>query len=415
MKAGWQLKTLGEVCGFQRGLTYSKGDEVESSNNIVLRANNIDVDSNLLNLADLKFISDKVTIPETKIARKGSLLICTASGSKNHLGKVAYIDDDYGYAFGGFMGMLTPCDELSPKYLFHLMTSYQYKDFISSLADGVNINNLKFDDLRLFPVPFPSIPEQQRIVTILDQAFEGIAAATANAEKNLANARKIFESTLQSIFTQNSSDWVENTVGSMVSEGLLIKPFDGNHGEIHPRKSDFTKSGVPFIMASDLQNGEVNEVNCNFIPRELADSLRVGFAKDGDVLISHKGTIGRTAIVTTDYDYIMLTPQVTSYRIKDHARLNNRFVRYLFISPYFQKQFLRGAEDGSTRAYIGITKQLSLCFRFPSLEMQQKIVKELDELATETKLLESIYQQKLVALDELKKSILHQAFSGHLQ
>src|SRR5689334_18880428 len=102
MKNGWKTETLGELCEFQRGLTYAKGDEVEVSDNVVLRATNIDLATNLLNLHELRYISDKVVVPDSKKVKKGSLIFCTASGSKNHLGKVAYIDDDYGYAFGGF-------------------------------------------------------------------------------------------------------------------------------------------------------------------------------------------------------------------------------------------------------------------------------------------------------------------------
>ena len=158
MKAGWEIKPLGEVCEFQRGLTYAKSDEVDVSNNIVLRATNIDLATNLLDLTELKCISDLVTVQSSKKVRKDSLLICTASGSKSHLGKVAYIDDDYDFAFGGFMGMLTPSECLLPRYFFHLMTSGAYKDFIAALSDGANINNLKFSDLQRFPVPIPPLP-----------------------------------------------------------------------------------------------------------------------------------------------------------------------------------------------------------------------------------------------------------------
>jgi len=266
-----------------------------------------------------------------------------------------------------------------------------------------------------FLVRYPeSLSEQQRIVGILDEAFESIATATANAEKNLQNARALFESHLESVFAQRGKGWVEKSVGELVAEGALVKPFDGNHGEIHPRKADYTESGVPFIMACDLQNGNVDTEHCTFISRKLADSLRVGFAKDGDVLISHKGTIGRSAIVRTKDDYIMLTPQVTSYRVNDVSKLFNRFIRYYFMSPVFQREVIAGAADGSTRAYIGITKQLSLRFRFPALAEQKRIAEELNMLDQETQRLESIYQRKLAALEELKKSLLHQAFSGVL-
>jgi len=92
MKKGWEIKKLGEVCEFQRGLTYSKKDEVEFSENIVLRSNNVDLETNRLDFSDLKYINKNVEIPENKKVIKGSLLICTANGSKIHLGKVALID-----------------------------------------------------------------------------------------------------------------------------------------------------------------------------------------------------------------------------------------------------------------------------------------------------------------------------------
>ncbi len=288
------------------------------------------------------------------------------------------------------------------------------QEAIDSQAHGSIMRGLNSEIVRALPIPVPSLPEQRRIVAILDEAFDGIATAKATAEKNFQNARALFESHLQKVFTERGEGWVEKTVGELVEDEVLVKPFDGNHGEIHPHKSDYVESGVPFIMACDLQEGGVDTEGCKFITRELADSLRVGFAKDGDVLISHKGTIGRSAVVNTELDYIMLTPQVTSYRVKDSATLLNRFVRYYFMSPVFQREMIAGAADGATRAYIGITKQLSLRFRFPSLEEQKRIVAKLDVLEPETQRLKSIYQQKLTALDDLKKSLLHQAFSGQL-
>ena len=96
MKKRWEIKRLGEVCDFQRGLTYAKRDEVEASGHVVLRATNINLDTNTLDLAELRHISDSVSVPATKMLKKDSLLICTASGSKKHLGKVTHIDQETG-------------------------------------------------------------------------------------------------------------------------------------------------------------------------------------------------------------------------------------------------------------------------------------------------------------------------------
>ena len=107
-------------------------------------------------------------------------------------------------------------------------------------------------------------------------------------------------------------DWEETTVGGLVKRGVLERPLDGNHGSIHPKGTDFVASGVPFIMASDLIGGGIDMVNCSFISIEQANSLRKGFARRGDVLLSHKATLGRTALIgEIPGDFVMLTPQVT--------------------------------------------------------------------------------------------------------
>jgi len=322
----------------------------------------------------------------------------------DHTQVLKYVDFDFVLGADG-VKILPPRDFLRPKFLFYQLQAANF----TSLGYARHYRLLKELEIK-----YPPLAEQQRIIGLLDDAFEGIVTAKANAEKNLQNARALFESHLQSVFTQRGEGWVDKRVGELVAEGALVKPFDGNHGEIHPKKSDYTESGVPFIMARDLQDGLVDTSNCIFISRKLADSLRVGFAKDGDVLISHKGTIGRSAIVSTEDDYIMLTPQVTAYRVKDASKLSNRFVHYYFMSPAFQREMIDGAADGSTRAYIGITKQLTLRFRFPSLAEQKRIAAQLDALNPEIQRLARVYEQKLAALEALKKSLLSEAFTGQL-
>ena len=165
----WETKSIGEICTFKRGLTYAKTDEVDVSANVVLRAMNIDLATNRLDLSELKYIDDKVVVPDEKKVKSGSLMICMASGSKSHLGKVAIIEEDYGHAFGGFMGMLTPSTSVLPRYLFHVMTSSRYKNFIGSMSAGANINNLTFDKLSAFKFPIPPLTEQQHIVAMIDK------------------------------------------------------------------------------------------------------------------------------------------------------------------------------------------------------------------------------------------------------
>ncbi|MBU0916809.1 restriction endonuclease subunit S domain-containing protein [Aquabacterium parvum] len=119
--------------------------------------------------------------------------------------------------------------------------------------------------------------------------------------------------------------WRVKTVGGLVECGILAKPLDGNHGEIHPKGSDFVADGIPFVMATDINDGKIDLVGCKFISKQQADSLSKGFAIAGDVLLTHKATLGRVAIVgPISTPYIMLTPQVTYYRVLDAKKLSNR-------------------------------------------------------------------------------------------
>ena len=166
--------------------------------------------------------------------------------------------------------------------------------------------------------------------------------------------------------------WRYARVGDLEDEGVIEDVQDGNHGERHPKSSDYVATGVPFVMAKDIINNRLNLSGCSFISREQADSLRIGFARPGDVLLTHKATMGRVAIVPEGYDYVMLTPQVTYYRIKDRKQLDARYLKYAFVSPRFQHQ-LNASSDQSTRKFIGITAQRDLWFPLPSPLEQERI------------------------------------------
>ena len=166
-------------------------------------------------------------------------------------------------------------------------------------------------------------------------------------------------------------DWMTYTVDELIKMGYLAEPLDGNHGGIHPKTSDYVPEGVPFIMANNLIDGTVDYGSCVFISEEQASTLRKGFAKPGDVLLTHKATIGRTAIVPDDYETIILTPQVTYYRVL--KGLNNRYLKYYFDSYSFQQLFANWAGSGSTRAYLGITAQRKLPIVVPPIDVQNKI------------------------------------------
>ncbi|GEM77862.1 restriction endonuclease subunit S [Vibrio superstes] len=201
--------------------------------------------------------------------------------------------------------------------------------------------------------------------------------------------------------------WEAFTVDELVKNKVIAKPLDGNHGGTHPKASDYVESGIPFVMASDLSGGRVDLTACKFITHEQASGLRKGFSKVGDVLLSHKATIGRTAIVQdNDHDYIMLTPQVTYYRVLDESKLSNIYLKSYFDSRFFQNVLGLWAGSGSTRAYLGITGQLKLPVIVPPIEIQKVISRQVNALTKKVTVNNQINQ----TLEEMAQAIFKSWF-----
>lgn len=160
-------------------------------------------------------------------------------------------------------------------------------------------------------------------------------------------------------------------IKDLIADGAILEIQDGNHGEKHPTAADYVDNGIPFLMARDFQDGELDFIGACKIPKSLGDSLRIGFARSGDVLLTHKGSIGLVAIVPNIQDYVMLTPQVTYYRT-DQKKLLNSYLKYAFQAPFFRHQ-LDSFSAQSTRPYIGITAQKDLELDIVSLSAQRRI------------------------------------------
>ena len=199
------------------------------------------------------------------------------------------------------------------------------------------------------------------------------------------------------------NEWKEYTVQDLIDQGMLAESMDGNHGSIHPKSSDYVSEGVPFIMANDLVNGVVDLINCSFISEKQAKTLKKGFAHPNDVLLTHKATIGRTAIVPNKYETIILTPQVTYYRVL--KGIDNRYLKYYFDSDFFQNTLRNWAGSGSTRAYIGITAQRKLPIILPPLNVQTKIATVLalldEKISLNIAINENLEQQAYLLLEQM--------------
>lgn len=194
--------------------------------------------------------------------------------------------------------------------------------------------------------------------------------------------------------------WEQRKVGELIKDGIIDAPLDGNHGEKHPTASEYVDSGIPFLMASDVHGGIADIKSCKFITRERAERLDKGFAKNGDVLLTHKATIGESAILQgLETEYAVLTPQVTYYRIQDEKKLSREYLYAFFNSVKFQNDLKTKAAQ-STRPYIGISAQQNLDIVLPRKLTEQKKIgvyfSDLDHLIT-------LHQRKLCVLCILER------------
>ena len=397
MKNGWEIKRLPEVAEYFIGLTYSPKD-VSNKGTIVLRSSNIQNDE--LDLSNLVRVARPVK--EGLIVRKGDILMCSRNGSKRLVGKTALISNlPEEMTFGTFMTVIR--GKPNP-YLAWFFKSDAFREQIG-VGENTMINQITKYMLDAIRVPFPPPDEQQRIVGILNEAFEGIATAKANAEKNLQNTRAIFESHLHSVFTQRGEGWVEKKLGD-VAVSISTGPFGTM---LH--KSDYVPDGIPLVNPMNIVDSRIVPSNKMMVNEKTRDRLRGYALRVGDVVIGRRGELGRCALVTEREEGWLCGTGSFFVRLSDD--MDGRFFVAMFGSQQFKAR-LEGNAVGTTMSSLnhGILNELRL--PVPPIAVQKKEMAKAEELLSETRRLESIYQRKIATLETLKKSLLHQAFTGQL-
>ncbi len=269
--------------------------------------------------------------------------------------------------------------ELLPSWLIHFVSAPKFREWIESEVSGATGSHTraKADGILQQQIPVPTLPEQQRIVGILDEAFEGIANAKTNAEQNLQKVRALFESHLQSVFTQRDDGWEPCTIGDQL---MLQRGFDITKG-------DQNEGSVPVVSSGGIKS---------FHDKAMVQSP--------GVVIGRKGTLGKVFYLGVDF-----WPHDTTLWVKDFKGNVPRFVFYFFTGLDVKQ-----LDSGAANPALNRNQVHPIKISWPPVSRQQEIVDTLDALSEETKRLESIYQQKLAALDALKKSLLHEAFAGGL-
>jgi len=286
-------------------------------------------------------------------------------------------------------------------------------DCLLTCKQSVNQASVNQQDISKVEFRYPkSLAEQRRIVGILDEAFDGLATAKATAEKNLQNARALFESHLNAVFTQRGDGWVERRFG----EENLLQIVDGDRGTNYPKSLDFFDDGhCLFLNTKNVRPDGFDFESTMFITAEKDAKLRKGKLKRDDVVMTTRGTIGNIGLYTTDvrFEHIRINSGMLIFR-PNSSKLLSSFLFELLRSAIVKDQ-IRKQTTGAAQPQLPIKTLVNFIIPVPTnLDDQATLVEQLRHLEPETQRLESIYRQKLTAIDELKKSLLHRAFSGQL-
>lgn len=410
MRGDWQTKPLGEVTTFINGLW--KGEKPPYVTVGVIRNTNFTKDGSIdeshiafLEVEAKKFAKRKLQYGDIILEKSGG-------GPKQPVGRVALFKKQEGdYSFSNFTSAIRVSDSRQLDFCFlHKFLFWKYTSGVTEAmqSHSTGIRNLNADAYKEIPVPLPSLSEQQRIVGILDEAFAGLATATANAEKNLKNARELFESYRESIFEKKGDDWIECELGQLIE----IK-----HGFAF-RSEYFTSDGdyVLLTPGNFFEEGGYRDRGAKqkYYVGEIPDGF---ILNKGDFLIAMTeqaaGLLGSSIIVPEDNKFLH-NQRLGLVKLKPGTQWSNDFFFHAFNTKRFRQEAHDSASGVKVR-HTSPTKLGQISVSFPeSREQQDVVATQLDNLLEETARLTERYELKLSAISELKQSILQKAFAGEL-
>ena len=402
MKEGWTTRKLGDVCTtIQDGAHESPQKQFDTpAEGRFLYITSKNIRTNYLDLDNVSYVDsdfhDRI-YPRCQ-PRVGDVLL-TKDGANTGNVALNTIDEPFSLLSSVCLIKTNPT-ALKPAFLCYYLQSPDGLKSIIGQMTGAAIKRIIPRDVKLATIQLPALSEQQRIVGILDEAFGGIATAKANAEKNLQNARALFESHLQSVFTQHGPGCVEkhlDEIGTTQTGSTPKTSERDNYGDF-----------IPFVKPADFNtDGSLDYMNDGLTKKGLSEARKV--AAGSVLMVCIGATIGKCGYcdrdITTNQQINALSPLKGVF---------NKFVYYQMLTENFQRRVLLSSGQ-ATLPIINKSKWSALTVALPpKLEEQERIAEKCESLSEETQRLESVYQQKLTALDALKKSLLQQAFTGQL-
>ena len=396
MKESWEIKKLGEVAVIGAGNSAPQKKELfengkfpffRTSDIGQIRKGFIETSVDNLNERGIKGL---------KLFQKGTILF-PKSGASTFLNHRVLMNVD-GYVSNHLATIKAKSLIADDRFLLYYLITIDAKDLMQDIA----YPSLKTSDIGLISIPIPSLPEQQRIVSILDDAFAKIDKAKDNAEQNLKNVKELFENSLHTIFSMTEKNWENSRLGDvcLINDGTHFSPKNTSEGKY---KYITAKNIKPYYI--DLSKiSYVSEKDHKEIYSRCSPVI-------GDVLYIKDGaTAGIATINTLDEEFSLLSSVAL---LKCSSKILNTFLVHYMNSTFGRKNFL-GYIGGAAITRLTLIKIKNVVINLPPIKKQISITQDIDELHLKTKKLETIYNQKIKDLEELKKSMLHKAFNGEL-
>ncbi len=290
---------------------------------------------------------------------------------------------------------------LIDKWLLYYIEATDLSPFIT----GLTVPKLNQQKLKTISFPLPSLPEQKRIVAILDEAFAGIDKAIGNTEKNLAFARELFESYLNTIFTRKGEGWDSDELVNLVKDDCSL-----SYGIVQPGQ-EYT-GGLPVVRPTDLGKRVITTEGLKLIDPLKAQSYQRTTLHGNDLLLCVRGSTGDVSFAANELKGANVTRGIVPIRFDD-KKILQEFGYYAFIAKPVRDQIEAGTY-GAALMQINIRDVKKIKFNYPSLNEQKVFLEKLRQGQLWSEKLSLVYKQKLTSLNELKQSLLQKAFSGEL-